>query len=117
MAHCRPQPAIPAVLVLLLTFMLATAVGRDAAAGGWLPWLIPLGVVGSAALAVAAGFCSLFPQFVWLVLIAAALPRLSVPAFTPYVVYVAMFAVVCMVGIQLWRIVTRRFVPTVSLDD
>jgi hypothetical protein len=120
LANCRPQPALPAVLVFMLTLLLAMSAARNAGDPGWISWLVPLGVLVSAGLAVGAGFCSLFPQAAWLLLAVWGLPSLTAggpPPVTLYVVYLGMAAVVVMFVGQLWRIATGRFVPTIADDD
>ena len=119
LANCRPQPALPAVLVFMLTLLLAMSAARSVGDPGWIAWLVPLGVLASAALAVGAGFCSLFPQAAWLALAVWALPTLTAGGplpFTAYVVYLGFAAVIIMFAVQLWRIATRRFVPTLADD-
>ncbi|MEE4185288.1 MAG: hypothetical protein V2J12_05945 [Gammaproteobacteria bacterium] len=119
LANCRPQPALPAVLVFMLTLLLAMSAARNTGDPNWMAWLVPLGVLASAGLAVGAGFCSLFPQTAWLLLAVWGLPALTgggPPAVTVYVVYLGMAAVVIMFAVQLWRIATRRFVPTIAGD-
>lgn len=117
-ANCRPQPAIPAVIVMLpaalLPLLMLGAPGN--AAAGWLLWLIGAAFLGSAALAIAAGFCSLAPQLIWLMLALWArslIERAGAPDILLYTLYLCAAAVIAMIGVQLWRIATRRFVPTV----
>ncbi len=121
-AHCRPQPAIPAVMTMLMlvVFPAMTAVSTVAQGGdpaGWMQWLIPLGIVTSSGLAVAAGFCSLFPHASWLLLAGWALSllrRAGVDEWQVLLLYAGVAAVIGMAGVQLWRIRTRRFVPTIE---
>lgn len=125
-ANCRPQPAIPALLVLLLCalyFMMAT--GPDAGAGGATaaPGLstfaalgLTLGLLVSCGLAIAAGFCSLFPQLSW---IAVALLLFGTrAALLPWHARVALHAGIAaaavMALVQVWRVRTGRFVPTIE---
>jgi len=115
LANCRPQPAIPAVLVIMLCVLLPL-IGSAPAASGWKPLLIAAGTVLSCGLAVAAGFCSLFPPAVW---VALALWAWSMPAFTNLPAYntgallLGLVCAVTMEGVQFWRIRTGRFSPTI----
>ena len=64
-ANSRPQPAIPAVLVLLLCGLFAgyaTQAGSSSVAA----WALTAGLLLSCGLAVAAGFCSVFPTLAWI---------------------------------------------------
>ena len=121
-ANCRPQPAIPAVLVffllVLLPMMSASPVVDDLST--WRLWLIPAGVVVSCGLAIAAGFCSLAPPIIWIVFAAWGLSlagRAGLPVFHTTVFYLGMAVAAVMILIQIWRIRTRRFVPTVIDAD
>ena len=117
LANCRPQPAIPAVLALLLMVLLPAmlAPSDPDQIGAWLLWLIPAGIAVSCGLAIAAGFCSLAPQAIWMVLAVWALSligRAGFPEIHSITVYAGMVAVFIMFAVQVWRIATRRFVPT-----
>ena len=116
LANCRPQPAIPAVLVLLLTGMFALLAGGS----GLVSLLVPLGIVASCGLAIAAGFCSLFPQLAWIALafwVMGSIERAGLPVFNRYLLLAGMLAAAVMLGVQAWRIATRRFVPTIPGGD
>ncbi|RMF96126.1 MAG: hypothetical protein D6727_09075 [Gammaproteobacteria bacterium] len=126
MANARPQPAIPSLLVFLLTLMSALS----AAAPGSVPdptelsaaWLlVPLGFALSCGLAIAAGFCSVFPQLAWIALGAWALrfvaPAGPLPAYNRWVLGAGLVVCVLMLGLQIWRVATGRFVPTISTVD
>jgi hypothetical protein len=116
LANCRPQPAIPAVLVLLLMVLLPAMSARTGVSE-WQLWLIPAGVLASAGLAIAAGFCSLAPQFIWVVLSwwgLALVGQTGLPGWCSAAIYFGMMAVSAMFFIQIWRVVTGRFVPTVN---
>lgn len=116
-ANCRPQPAIPAVLVFFLAVLLPMATAGGEAAPGWHDWLIPVGIVASCGLAMAAGFCSFFPQAVWLVLAGWAYriaEAAGLPAYNRYLLAAGMLSAVVMLVVQAWRVQTRRFVPTVQ---
>lgn len=114
-ANCRPQPAIPALLVLLITMMGATSATGDGPA--WTGWLIGAGLLASCGLAIAAGFCSLAPPAGWLVL---AFLGSGVLSAAPGAAYLRVALLVCaaaamgMIGLQLWRIRTGQFVPTIA---
>ncbi len=113
-ANCRPQPAIPAVLVMMLTLVGAgSAVGAEA----WTGWLIGAGILASCGLGIAAGFCSLAPPLAWLGLAWVGRGLLAAAAGAPYTRYVLMLcgvASVAMIAVQIWRIRTGRFVPTIE---
>lgn len=119
-ANCRPQPAIPAVLVLLFTLMFAGASGgapsgADSATAG--TWIVTAGIVASCGLAVAAGFCSYFPPLAWIAV--AFLSRgllFAVPGRPVVTVALAAgtAAAAAMLLVQFWRVRTGKFVPTVS---
>lgn len=122
-ANCRPQPAIPAVLVLLLSVIIpvlgqgpgAPPAGAD---GSLLMLLVPVGLLASCGLAIAAGFCSLFPQAVWILIAGWALkftvPGGPLPGYNAWVLRAGMAAAGVMLLVQLWRIATGRFVPTIQ---
>lgn len=117
-ANSRPQPAIPAVLAffLLVLIPLMPAAAPGAALSTWQLWLIPIGSVVSCGLAIAAGLCSLAPPLIWIVFAGWALSliqRADVPGIHSAILYAGIAAAVCTLFIQLWRIRTRGFVPTV----
>lgn len=119
LAHCRPQPAIPALLLLLLTLMMALPAANQPQPGALVTWGVPLGLLASAGLALAAGFCSFFPPLAWLVLAWLASGRLgSIAAalIEPALWAGSAIALLAMV-IQSWRVATQRFVPTLDEDD
>ena len=123
LANFRPQPAIPAVLVIMLAFSFA-AMTRDpqtSAAGFSLSaLLITLAIVASCGLAIAAGFCSLFPQLIWFLLALWGLRLTAAGTLADYNVYVlwlGMFAVVIMFFAQAWRVKTGRFVPSIRIES
>jgi hypothetical protein len=114
LAHLRPRPAVPAVFVLLLTSLLArTALGQTEP-GLIAVWGVPIGLLASAGLALAAGFCSFFPPLIWL-LLAWWGPLAPPNASTGMQVIAFWFATALAVaglGIQAWRVTTGRFIPT-----
>jgi hypothetical protein len=119
-ANCRPQPAIPAVLTFFGLVLIPTMVQAPSGETAWGPVLIVIGILVSAALAIAAGFCSVFPQMVWLVLTTWFLAttaggHLSAPV--QGLVVLGMVAVSIMLAVQIWRILTGRFVPTVETEQ
>ena len=125
LANFRPQPAIPAVLVFMLSVMipvLSQAPGGATGSDSVFMWLVPLGIVASCGLAIAAGFCSLFPQLIW---IAAAVWAMKftdhgpLPGYNRYVLMVGIVAAAVMLVVQVWRVLTGRFVPTIRepVDD
>lgn len=106
-ANARPAPALPALLVLLATFAFA----------GALPgWLGLLGLAASCGLAVAAGFCSLFPPAIWILLAPplAVLLGIDFGRWQPSVLVACLAACLVMLGLQVWRVRSGRFVPTFS---
>jgi hypothetical protein len=123
LANSRPQPAIPAVLVLLLSVMIpvmslepAAVPDHANASPVWL--LLPVALLASCGLAIAAGFCSVFPQVIWIVIAAWALKFTAdggpMPAYNRYVLIAGMLACAGMFGYQVYRVRTGRFVPTIK---
>lgn len=116
LAHFRPQPAIPAVLVLMVTLLIALPAAGQSQPGMIVLWGLPLGLLASAALALAAGFCSFFPPAAWLAvawLAAGTLTPVNVPAAEPMH---WLGSGICLIAfaLQSWRVATRRFVPSVD---
>ncbi len=122
LANFRPQPAIPAVLVIMLAFSFAVMTqGPQPSAAGFSisALLITLGILASAGLAIAAGFCSLFPQLSWVLLALWGLRLTAVGTLADYNYYVllfGMFAVALMFFVQVWRVKTGRFVPSIRIE-
>ena len=119
-ANCRPQPAIPTLLVLLITLTIATlSAGPPPIAGaepGPFSLLIPLGLLISCGLAEAAGFCSFAPPLGWIVVAAWGLRFTHngvLPAYNRYVLLLGMGIAITMMAVQAWRVATGRFQPTV----
>ncbi len=118
-ANLRPGPAIPGVLVLLMTIMftIVTRGGPDAGETSWMILLVPVGILASCGLAIAAGFCSFFPQLAWIALATWALRFTAaggpLPAYNRYVLIAGMVAAAAMIGLQFWRVRTGKFVPTI----
>ncbi len=120
--NCRPQPAIPAVLIGMLALSFAVIL-RDPQSGlpatGVAAVYVSLGLGPSCGLAIAAGCCSLAPQAIWLALAFWGLNLTAsgmLPAYNTYVLTAGMVAVVIMFVVQVWRIKTRRFVPSIPLS-
>jgi hypothetical protein len=114
-ANCRPQPAIPAILVLLLCGLFAGS-AVQAGSGSFAAWGLTVGLLASCGLAIAAGFCSVFPTLAWIVL-AGLLFRSSVAALALHsrvALGIGMLAAAVMTLVQVWRVKTGRFVPTIS---
>ncbi|MCL4721129.1 MAG: hypothetical protein KJ041_04075 [Gammaproteobacteria bacterium] len=114
-AHFRPQPAIPAVFVMLLTLMGASTAAGAPEAGVLVTWGIPLGILASCGLAVASGFCSFFPPLIWMALAAFGLGLIGrTPAAMAgsIALYIGLAAAVGTLALQFWRVRTGRFVPT-----
>lgn len=116
-ANSRPQPAIPAVLVLMLCALL-TGAAVQAGSASAVAWVLTLGVVASCALAVAAGFCSVFPTLAWIglawLLFGPRVPALAL--HTQLALGAGTLAAVVMTLVQVWRVRTGRFVPTITDD-
>lgn len=112
-ANCRPQPAIPAVLVLLLCGLFA---GSTVKAGGasFAAWALTAGLLVSCGLAVAAGFCSLFPTLAWMALAWLLFSAVSeaLAVHSRVALDAGMLAAAAMTLVQVWRVKTGRFVPT-----
>jgi hypothetical protein len=119
LANCRPQPAIPALLTLFLTVLIAVFTYVPEMPRSLLGLLIPLGILASCGLAIAAGFCSFFPPASWILVAAWALKFTGsgpLPAYNQYVLYAGIAAAGLMIVVQAWRVASGRFVPTVQVD-
>ncbi len=115
-ANIRPQPAIPAVAVMFLLVLLPALSAQGSDGSDWQFWLVPAGLLASAGLAIAAGFCSLAPHIIWVLLGAWSsnlLARAAFPGWVFAVLYLCLCVTAAMFFVQLWRIRTRRFVPTI----
>ncbi len=120
LAHCRPQPAIPGLLVLFLTVLVAVFTHDPGAERSVWALLIPVALVASCGLAIAASFCSFFPAAAWILVSWWALKFTAVgplPAYNRYVLMVGMGAAAAMLVVQGWRVATGRFVPTIRVDE
>ena len=115
-AHCRPQPAIPAVFVLLLTWFLTRLALGSPEPGALATWGIPLGLVASAGLALAAGFCSFFPPIAWLGLVwlGSVVTNGPVTGTRSIALWIGTALAVAALGIQAWRVASGRFTPTIE---
>jgi hypothetical protein len=120
LANCRPQPAIPALLVLMLTLVFAASQsgppGQDGIAA-WPSWLVAAGIVLSCGLAIAAGFCSLFPPLAWIAVAwfgLGVIGRLPGHAYLRPVLFAGMAAAAAMIAVQVLRVRTGRFAPTIA---
>ena len=119
-ANFRPQPAIPAVFVLFLTVVMAVFTFDPDAERGMLIALAPVAILASCGLAIAAGFCSLFPHAIWILIAAWALKFTTsgpLPPYNRYVLLAGMIACVVMFVVQIWRVRTGRFTPTIRVED
>jgi hypothetical protein len=125
-ANSRPQPAIPALLVLLLAIIipvLSLDPGeiRDHSNASLVWLLLPLAIVSSCGLAIAAGFCSVFPQLVWIAVASWALkftvPGGPLPAYNRYAFLIGILACAAMFVYQLHRVRSGQFVPTIVDED
>ncbi len=119
LAHIRWQPAIPAIAVMLMMVMLPLSVLGTGEVSRLLQIMIPIGIVLSCSLAVAAGFCSFAPQIIWGALAGICLSGLgdtAAPDFFSQLLLLGCAAVVIMIVVQFWRVRTGRFVATVNED-
>ncbi|MEQ1800941.1 MAG: hypothetical protein ABL989_03400 [Gammaproteobacteria bacterium] len=116
-ANSRPQPAIPAVLVLMLCGLFAGA-AVTAGGGSLAAWGLTSGLLVSCGLAVAAGFCSVFPTLAWIglawLLLGARAPGLAL--HTQVALGAGTLGAIVMTLVQVWRVRTGRFVPTITED-
>jgi hypothetical protein len=114
-ANCRPQPAIPAVLVLMICGLFAGA-ALKAGGGSLTAWALTAGLLASCGLAVAAGFCSVFPTLAWIglawLLLGGAAPELAL--HTRVALGAGTLTAAAMTLVQIWRVRTGRFVPTIT---
>lgn len=117
-ANSRPQPAIPAVLVLMICGLFAGA-AVTAGSGSLAAWGLTLGLLASCGLAVAAGFCSVFPTLAWIglawLLFGRTAPALAL--HTQVALAAGTIAAAVMMLVQVWRVRTGRFVPTITEDE
>jgi len=123
LANSRPQPAIPAVIVLLLSVMVpvlslepGTTPDHTSASVAWL--LLPLAILASSGLAIAAGFCSFAPPVIWIAMAAWAMKFTQaggpMPPYNRFVLFAGMLACGAMIVFQIYRVRTGRFVPTIN---
>jgi hypothetical protein len=114
-ANSRPQPAIPAVLVLMLCGLFAGAAVK-AGSGSFAAWGLTAGLLASCGLAVAAGFCSVFPTLAWIglawLLFGGRATDLAL--HTLVALGTGTLAAAAMTLFQVWRVRTGRFVPTIT---
>ena len=116
-ANSRPQPAIPAVLVLLVCGLFTGAAVQSGSAS-FAAWALTAGLLASCGLAVAAGFCSVFPTLAWIALswLLFGLKAGALPVHTQVALGIGVAAAAAMTLVQVWRIRTGRFVPTIADD-
>ena len=120
LANCRPQPAIPGLLALFLTVIVAVFSYDPGVERSLFALLIPAGILVSCGLAIAAGFCSFFPPASWILVAAWALKFTAagpLPGYNRYVLFAGMVAAAAMLGLQAWRVAAGRFVPTVRMES
>jgi hypothetical protein len=92
--------------------------GAAVKAGGssFAAWGLTAGLLASCGLAVAAGFCSVFPTLAWIglawLLLGARVPALAL--HTQVALGAGTFAAAAMTLVQVWRVRTGRFVPTIT---
>jgi hypothetical protein len=123
LAHCKPQPAIPALFVFAISiFVPVISAGSGSATGDGgsiFLLLIPVGIVASCGLAIAAGFCSLFPTLAWIALATWAIRFTEsgpLPGYNRLVLLAGIIAALAMFFVQVWRAKTGRFQPTIRID-
>jgi hypothetical protein len=107
------------VLALLLTLLGAASASAPGGTvvGGWSAWLIGAGLFASCGLAIAAGFCSLAPPAAWLVLACLGFGAIEAApggAHNRWILLICAAAAGVMIAVQLWRIRTGRFAPTIT---
>lgn len=124
LANFRPQPAIPALIVFVACILVSVMSRNPVAANGEgesvFLLLIPVCFVVSCGLAVAAGFCSLFPQLAWIVIATWALKFTQsglLPAYNRIVLLAGIGVATAMFFVQVWRVRTGRFRPTIGIDS
>jgi hypothetical protein len=115
--NCRPQPAIPSVLIFLLFVLLPIFSNSSQGDGAnWLWLLVAAGIVGSCGLAVAAGFCSVFPQMIWIVIAGWCLTlpdSAALPLFNRILLVIGILLASAMLAHQIRRVRTGKFIPTI----
>ncbi len=119
-ANVRPQPAIPALAVLFVTITFAVFSHDPGTGRSALILLVPLGILVSCGLAIAAGFCSLFPQAAWILMAGWALRFVAngaLPVYNRFALLAGMLACGLMIVVQCWRVLTGRFVPTIRVEN
>ncbi len=123
LANIKPQPAIPALIVLVISIlapaMLTDPGATTGAEGSALLLLIPVGIVISCGLAVAAGFCSLFPPLAWTAIAVWAFKFTQsgpLPDYNRMVLLAGIVVAAAMVVVQIWRVRTSRFRPTIRIE-
>lgn len=116
LANCRPQPAIPGLLVLFLTVLIAVFTHEPGVERSAWALLFSVALVASCGLAIAASFCSFFPATAWILVAGWAMKFAQVGPLPPYnriVLLVGMGAAAATLILQGWRVATGRFVPTI----
>ena len=123
LANFKPQPAIPSLFVFVLSILIPVMSAEPGPATGdgasIFLLLIPLGIVVSCGLAIAAGFCSLFPTLVWVLLASWAMKFTQsgpLPGYNRFVLLAGIVAAAAMFFVQIWRAKTGRFRPTIRID-
>jgi hypothetical protein len=90
----------------------------QAGSGSLAAWGLTAGLLASCGLAVAAGFCSVFPTLAWIglawLLLGSAAPELAL--HTRVALGAGTFAAAAMTLVQVWRVRTGRFAPTITED-
>lgn len=115
-AHLRPRPALPAVLVMFLGVYLPLLL-VDANDGSRLAdAAIMTGILVSAVLAAAAGLCSFMPPTLWYALAwwcRATVLGDGLDDMQHLMLMIGQAAMVAVFFLQAWRVATGRFIPTV----
>jgi len=118
-ANSRPKPAIPALFATFafVLFPISTMLTQSTEPASWQLWLVPLGLVASCALAIGAGLCSVAPPAIWIlcaIWILSLIERVGLPMAHSYITFAGIAASAITIVVQIWRIRTGRFTPTID---
>ncbi len=122
-AHLRPRPALPAILVMFGAVYLPVLIGMEPSGGSPSALFIAAGIVTSALLAGAAGLCSFMPPALWFGLAWWCRATVLGESLADYHLALLVIGQAAMVGVffvQVWRVATGRFAPTIDpqpIDD
>jgi RsiW-degrading membrane proteinase PrsW (M82 family) len=105
---------------MLITLLSASRAAGALEASAVVTWGIPLGVLVSCGLAVAAGFCSFFPHLIWMALAGLGLGLIAqtpAHAWGTAAIYAGLVATLAGLLLQVWRVRTGRFRPTIRTTN